>query len=534
MKNKSYLIPRRSFLTGCGAALALPMLDIMSPALSYAKGSSTQSDKEKLRLCVLLKGAGVNPTSWDIAEATETNFELSKLLTPLQNHKKDIVVLRNLDGDLRASGGHESAVLYFMTGQPRKSRLLQNYSFDQVIADQVGTKTPLKSLQLRSDPYLDANDPSENFLSYDSAGNALPVEDNPEMVFNKLFKGFNNASHRNRITSVLDAVKASYQSVAFKASKQDKQVLEQYLQSVRDVEKDIEQFKTQENPERDAKLKQIQPILAATDLPQRTRAMLDLMALAFWTDMTRVSTMMMSHTESRTIFNFIGVNDELHALSHFVRSRNQSSGLSGYDRINIWYAEQFAYFLEKLKSLKDANGSLFDNSIVLFGSEIKHGDYHSICDLPLVLAGGGGGQIKLGRYVQYPNTPNSNLHLKIMEMMGVKKDQYGNSTGVLSGISEMANFQPKYVDDGSWKILSDENGKVEVKGLLTISVKANDLNLYILKLSKGQSIEIRASFGNIHDTKMDACVGSVVQLAGQCSVKNGSKLITTVTRCKRL
>jgi hypothetical protein len=159
---------------------------------------------------------------------------------------------------------------------------------------------------------------------------------------------------------------------------------------------------------------------------------------------------------------------------------------------------------------------------------------HSICDLPLILAGGGGGQIKLGRYVKYLNTPNGNLHLKIMEMMGVKREQYGNSTGVLGGISELANFEPKYVDDGTWDILRDKDGKIEVKGLLTIRVQEEDLNLYILRLSKNKFLEIRTSFGNIHDTKLDACVGSLVQLEGQYSVKDGNKIINKVTRCQRL
>ena len=118
-----------------------------------------------------------------------------------------------------------------------------------------------------------------------------------------------------------------------------------------------------------------------------TRAMLDLIALAYWTDMTRVSTLMMAHTETRSTYGFLGINDELHMLSHFVRTRNRSSGLSGYDKINHWYVQQFAYFIDKLKSLDDDEGSVFDNSIVLFGSGIKHGDYHSVTDLPLVLSG---------------------------------------------------------------------------------------------------------------------------------------------------
>ena len=374
MSAESYLIPRRSFLRGVGAALALPSLEIMSPALAYSRSAAAKN----LRLCVLFKGAGVNPSSWDITGATETEFTLSKLLRPLEKNKKDIVILRNIDGDQRANGGHENVTVTFMTGNVRKSRLVQRQSFDQIVADHVGGETPVKSLQLRSDTYLDANDPSENFLSFGEDGRALPVEHNPEVVFNRLFKGFNNSGFRKRTASVLDEVKASYQSIVRKASHRDRQVLEHYLQSVRDVERELGQFKTLGNPARDSRMKRIQPVPAATDLAQRTRAMLDLIALAYWTDMTRVSTLMMAHTETRSTYDFLGVNDELHSLSHFVRTRNRSSGLSGYDKINHWYVQQFSYFLEKLKSLDDEEGSVFDNSIVLFGSGIKHGDYHSV------------------------------------------------------------------------------------------------------------------------------------------------------------
>ena len=533
MSRQSYLIPRRTFLRGIGAALALPSLDIMSPAVSYAKAKPA-TGQGNLRLCVLFKGAGVNPSSWDITGGTETDFELSKILSPIEKNKGDIVILSNIDADQRANGGHENVALTFMTGELRQSRLVQQQSFDQVIADHVGGETPVKSLALRSDTYLDANDPSENFLSYDAEGRALPVEDRPELVFNQLFRGLNSRSYRDKTSSVLDQVRDSHRSIARKASRRDQQVLEQYLQSVRDVEREIQQFQNQSNAERDAKLRLVKPIPAATNLAQRMRAMLDLVALAFWTDMTRVSTLMMSHTESRSVYDFIGVNDELHALSHFVRTRNRSSGLDGYDRINQWHTEQFGYFLDKLKSLEDGEGTVFDNSIVLYGSGIKHGDYHSVSDLPLVLGGGGGGQIKTGRFVKYPNTPNSNLHLKIMEMMGVQREQYGNSTGVLPGISEMAGLAPKYVDDGSWKITRDKDGEIALKGMLKIKVSGDDLNLYLLQLSTGDEIEVRLSFGNIHNLKIDACVGSVVDMEGQYTVRDGKKVITKVVRCKRL
>ena len=171
---------------------------------------------------------------------------------------------------------------------------------------------------------------------------------------------------------------------------------------------------------------------------------------------------------------------------------------------------------------------------MLFGSGIKHGDYHSVTDLPLVLSGGGGGQILPGRYVKYPNTPNGNLLLKLMNMMGVKKEQYGNSTGVLPGISEKADLAPKYVDDGAVKSLQDEGGKLLVKGMLKISVKPDDLNLYLVQLSNGESLEVRTGFGTVHNLRIDACVGSVVELEGDYKVKDGRKVITRVKRCKRL
>ena len=531
MSKSSYLIPRRTFLRGVGASLALPALEIMSPALSHAKVAKS---KRPVRLAVLFKGAGVNPTSWDITGATETEFTLSRLLQPLEKNKKDIVVLRNIDTDQRANGGHENVTVTFMTGRTRKSRLEQWQSFDQVIADEVGLETPVKSLALRSDTYLDHKDPAENFISYGTDGSPLPVEAKPEVVFNRLFKGFHNSDFRQRTASVLDEVKDSYSAIARKASRRDQQVLEQYLQSVREVERDIEQFSTQGNATRDAKLREIQPVPAVNNLAERTDAMLNLMALAFWTDMTRVSTLMMAHTESRSTFEFLGINDELHMLSHFVRTRNRSSGLDGYDRINRWYISQFARFINRLKSLPDTEGTVFDNSAVLFGSGIKHGDYHSVTDLPLVLAGGGGGQIQPGRYVEYPNVANGNLHLKLMQIMGVHREQYGNSTGVLPGISEKANLAPRYVDDGSWKITTDAGNKIALKGLLKISVKADDLNHYLVQLSGGKELDIRPSFGNVHSTRLDASVGSVVQLEGEHTEKDGRKTITKVTRIKRL
>jgi len=502
--------------------MALPLLEIMSPAITNAATANQQQD---LRLCVLYKGCGVNPSSWDITGGGETEFNLSSLLSPLERHKTDLAILSGIDSDHRANGTHVSATLAFMTGQTKKSNFKQAPSFDQVIADEIGDRTPVKSLVLRGDPYIDKNDSSENFLSYDQQGQPVPVAADPEVVFNSLFRGFNNKSYRDSTKSILDQVKESYQAVAKKASRNDRETLEQYLSSIRDIEKEIAQFKSTDEAERQLRIASVREFTAAQNMGERVKAMLDLIAIAFWTDTTHVATMMMAHTESRGIYDFIGINEEFHYLSHFVRNRQV---IPHFDRVNQWHSSQVAYFLDKLKSLKDGDQTLFDNSIVLFGSGLKHADYHSVADLPLVLSGGGGGQLKLGRYVRYRHAPNGNLLLKLMHMMGVERESFGNSSEPLAGITETGTFNPAAVDDGTWKIQSVDANKIVVKGLLKVQVTTDDPNLYLIQLSDGTNVEIRSDFGNINGNRMDLHVGSVMTLTGEIRKIGDKQIITKV------
>ena len=526
---RSYLIPRRSFLKGAGVAMALPALDIMSPAVLSARARSNR--KKSLRFCVLYKGCGVNPSSWDITGGEETRFQLSKLLTPLAAHKRDIIILRGIDSDLRANGSHLSAPLAFMTGRVRnrKSSFRQSHSADQVIADEIGRRTPVKSLVLRSDHYIDRKHAGINYLSYDKNGAPLPVGGNPEVVFNRLFKGFNNTGYRAQTKSVLDQVKESYQAVARKASSRDRETLKQYLESVREVEQEIDKFKTNDDRTRQKRMTGIREFTAARDMGQRVKAMLDLIAIAFWTNTTHVASLMMAHTASRGLYDFIGINDEFHYLSHFVRNRKV---IPHYDRVNQWHVSRLAYFLDKLKSYRDADETLFDNSVVLFGSGIKHGDYHSVADLPLVLSGGGGGQLKLGRYVRYRHAPNSNLLLKLIQIMGVDRKQFAHSTEPLKGITETGTFDTDPTDDGKWKVQSADNNQIVVRGMLNVSVTSDDPNLYYIQLSNGKRVEIRAGFRNINGNRMDVYVGSVMTVTGQLKVSNGKQIVTRVIRYK--
>jgi hypothetical protein len=504
-------------------AIALPLLEIMSPALSNAKGNANGAND--LRLCVLYKGCGVNPNAWDIAGGSESQFELSRIMAPLQSRKKEITVLSGIDSDLRANGTHVQATLAFMTGQLKKSNYKQSISFDQVIADKIGESTPVKSLVLRGDPYIDRNDSSENYLSYDRTGDPLPVDADPEVVFNRLFKGFNNSNYRQKTASVLDQIKESYHAVASKASVEDRKTLEQYLQSVRDVEKEIGQFRDNRDQRRQQRIAGIREFTAAHNMGERVKAMLDLVAIAFWTNTTRVASLMMAHTESRGVYDFIGINDEFHYLSHFVRNRQV---IPHFDEVNRWHVSQFNYFLDKLQSYREGQSTLFDNCVVLFGSGIKHSDYHSVADLPLILSGGGGGKIKLGRHVRYDHARNSNLLLKLMQIMGVDQDQFGSSTEPLRGITETGSFRTDAVDDGTWQIKTADEGQIVIRGLLQISVKTDDPNLYLVHFSDGSHIEIRASFGNINGKKLDVYVGSVITLTGKFKDSNGKRVITEV------
>lgn len=526
---KSYQIPRRTFLRGMGAMIALPYLDIMADSETVKKAPSGAP----LRLAVLFKGCGVNPKSWDITAKNERQFNLSPILSPLEQNKKDILVLSGINSHPKANGGHPSATVAFMSGLPRKSRFIQHQSFDQVVADAIGHETPVKSLVMRGDHYLDPQDPSENFISFDKTGQPVDVEENPDFVFNRLFRSFTNKDFRKKTGSILDDVKGSFSAVNRRASKQDREILDQYLTSIREVEKDIQKFSSQStNAMRESRMRRIPEISGDTNtLPGRTKAMLDLIALAFWTDTTRVASMMMAHTESRSIYDFLGVNDELHYLSHFARN---TKAIPGYDKINTWYSSQLNYFINRLKVFKDTKGStVFDNSLIVYGSGIKHGDYHSVTDLPLVVSGGAGGQLKLGRYVKYDHESNSNFLLSMINLMGVKKDQFNLSTKPLKGLTDYARFKTKAVNDGSWKILKKNGNVIEVKALLKSEFSDQNPNLYVLYLSNKEKIEVRVGFANINSTRFDSFAGGVIKVKAECTENNGKIVIKKIISCER-
>ena len=421
MKNQ-YLIPRRSFLRGAGVCMAVPALEIMSPAIAKAESTSPEIP---LRLGIFHKGNGIDPRAWQI-DGTESEFELSQNLRPLQALKDDIIVLSNVSNE--SKGDHYGAMPLFMTGlQNRKPK----YTFDQVIADKIGTSTAFKSFQLSADP-VDIRATTLNSLAYDEQGRAKFVERNAQFAFDRLFRGLGDAGVRAEMTSVLDAVREPTRALLNRASRSDKLVIANYLDSVRDVELAIEQQAKLEKPH--GSTRQVDDnVIQLANFPAKMKTMTDLVALAFWTDATRVASCIMALESSRRIHDFLELKADFHWSSHF--DRNEKLAVQ-FNKANTWYVKQFGLAINKMKSLKEYDGSsVFDHSVLMFGSGLSHGGKHVGSNLPLVLAGGKHSGLNTGRFLEYPQQPpHANCLLTLIQHFGIQQDQYSNSTGTLDRV----------------------------------------------------------------------------------------------------
>ena len=417
MKQAYYQIPRRSFLIGSGVCLSIPALEIMNPAMAKEKAS-----RIPLRLGVFHKGNGIDPTGWE-AKGTEKAFTLSQNLQPLNDYKKDIAILSNISN--QAKGDHYGAMPLFMTGIQNRN---PKHTFDQVIADQIGTKTQFKSFQLSADP-IDVRSTSLNSLAYDKEGRPKFVERNAQFAFDRLFRGLGDKNVRHELSSVLDAVREPTSALMKRASNADRQVISNYLDSVRDVELAIkrQESNSSQRPNMDKVNKEV---IHLDDFPSKVNTMVDLMALAFWTDSTRVASCILALESSRRIHDFLGLKADYHWSSHF--DKNKKLAVE-FNTANTWYVAQFAKAIEKMKSLKEHDGSsVFDNSILMFGSGLSHGGKHAGANLPLVLAGGKNSGLNTGRLLKYPKQPpHANCLLTLIQHFGVEQDKYSNSTGTL-------------------------------------------------------------------------------------------------------
>jgi hypothetical protein len=444
-------LSRRTLLRGFGATLALPLLDAMVPALTALAETSARGIR---RMAVVYTPNGMMMPNWT-PRGEGASFELSPILEPLAPFRNQSIVISGLadkygwpQGD-EGTGDHARAAATFLTGvHVRKTEgadIQGGVSMDQIAAKALGNDTQLASLELaiESVEFLGACDSGyscayANTIAWRSPTTPLPMENDPRAVFDRLFGATDStdaASRRARAIkerSILDSVTDRVRELQRSLGVRDTAKMAEYLDAVRDVERRIQKAEAQsarELPTVD------RPAGVPPTFEEHARLMFDLLLLAFQTDMTRVSTFMLGREVSGRAYPEIGVPDSHHPVSHH---QNDPEKLAKLAKINVFHLQQFVYFLEKMRRTPDGDGSLLDHSMLLYGSGISDSNIHMHDNLPLVLVGGGAGQIKGGRHVRYAkDTPVTNLFLNMLDKLGVRAEQFGDSTGRLPYLSDV-------------------------------------------------------------------------------------------------
>jgi Protein of unknown function (DUF1552) len=466
-------LSRRTLLKGMGVSMALPWLEAMGPVRLLAGDAAGTTPTRPLRFAALYMANGALMDAWT-PKAVGSEFELSPSLSPLQPFQKDLLVLSNLWHRAANTGdGHYVKTGAWLTGttitRTTGSNLCAgNPSIDQVMARKVGNLTPLPSLELGIEPVSTGVDVNVGFtrlygahISWATPTSPLAKEINPQLAFDRLFRSqvTRRSGGLGQDDSVLDLVAEDARRLQRELGHADRQKLNEYFDSVRAVERRIafdRRRKQSENMEDPLVRAEIDRLGRAVDLyadPARVserhdnhtgqvRLMLDLMALAFWTDSTRVSTFMFGNSVSGRNFSFLepGLGSH-HENSHHERKDEKKAR---YQKINQWHAAQCAYFLERLRGYREGDATVLDNSMVLFGAGMSDGNAHSPHNLPLILAGRGGGTLATGRHLKYATDhPMANLHVSLMNRMGAPAEHWSDSTGELAGLGDPAFLSPE-------------------------------------------------------------------------------------------
>ncbi len=443
-------LSRRTFLRGTGAVIALPWLDAMTPA--FAQASATP--KSPVRMMHVYAPSGMITQYWD-PTTTGRDFEFPRILKPLERFREDILVMSGLSayetGAIlgEAGGDHCRAVGTYLSGVRIKPTMGADYragvTADQIAARALGRETKFASLELACEDSRTVGDCdgatcAYQALAWKSPTEPLPPEINPRLLFERMFGGMNvKADPRERENqrlyrqSILDLTLQSTHSLQRELGADDRRKLDEYLTSVRELEVRIRRQET------DAR----QMIPAGTSKPEgipatyaeHARLMFDLMVLALQTDMTRVGTFMMAREGGVRPYPEIGVPEAHHAVSHH---RNSPELIEKVTKIECYHLEQFAYFIERLKSVREGDGTLLDNCAIAYGASMGDPNRHDHSRCPTLLAGRAGGRIKSGRHVAFKEgTPISNLHLTMLDVAGVPTDRLGNSNGHLDFLSDV-------------------------------------------------------------------------------------------------
>jgi hypothetical protein len=440
-------LSRRAFLRGTGAVIALPMLDAMVPALASARAAAAK--QLPLRMCFVYVPNGMVMSDWT-PKGRGKDFEFSTILKPLEKFREQTLIVSGL-GDQNANalgdgpGDHARASASFLTGaHPRESGsdIHAGVSADQVVAKQIGHLTRLPSLELGLEDNRVVGLCDSKYscaytstISWQTPSSPLPPVANPRQVFDRLF-GFGSADaglpkdvaarRANYRQSILDGAMRETKELTGAVGPEDRRKLDEYLTSVREIEKRVRRIAEEEPVQKPA---MDRPAGTPADYAEHAGLIFDLLALAFQTDVTRVSTMMIGRESSIRSYDQIGIPESHHQISHH---RNDPANVAKLTKIQTYHVSLFAKFVEKLAAMKEGDGSVLDRSMILYGAGISDSNRHLHDKLPVAVVGGGLGASLMGQHVAYSSdVPVTNLLLTLMGRMDVRPERLGDSTGAL-------------------------------------------------------------------------------------------------------
>ena len=439
-------LPRRTFLRGLGTTLALPLLDAMFPAMSAVAANPASKVR---RLGWVYIPMGMNPARWT-PHGEGRISELSPSLAPLAPHLDHVTVVTNTElKRAYGPGNHATGNAAFLSTALAKKTEGADYELattcDQIAAQTIGKETAIPSLELGTDLIAQVGNCDNghacvymNCLSWSSPTTPLPTEADPRVVFERLF-GDGTAEQRRaelrKNGSILDAVTSEMAALQRRLGAGDRRKVNKYLDTVRELERRIQRAEQKsldsEMPDTD------RPLTAPVSWEEHVKLMFDLQVLAMQADITRVVTFQMAREVSTRTYPQIGVSEPHHPVSHH---GNDPEKLEKLAKINAYHVSLFAYYLDKLKSTPDGDGSLLDHSMVMLGSGLGNPQVHDHLNLPIVVAGGAGG-LKGGRHIKYPEPQAlANVHLTMLNNVGVDLESFGDSTGKVPELLQPASL----------------------------------------------------------------------------------------------
>jgi hypothetical protein len=438
-------LARRTFLRGLGTAVALPFLDAMAPAFA----ASTVPGKAPVRMAFVYVPNGIDMRNWNPAYEGKLE-ELPRILKPLEPLKDDILLLGNLTHNtgralLDGAGDHGRCCGSYLTGvQVRKTTvdIKASVSCDQIVANEIGGKTRFPSLEIGLEDARQAGDCDSGYscaytnnLAWKSETQPLPPILDPRALFERLFGNGAVLSPEARARqsryrkSILDFVTEDTHKLESTLGPTDKRKLEEYLSSIREIERQIEKAE-KDNAQIDPHMDK--PYGVPADFAEHFKLMTDMITIAFQADLSRVFTFLVTREGTSRAYREIDIPDGHHPLTHH---RNDPVMMEKVAQINSYHMRQFAAWIERLKSIKEGDSTLLDNSMIVYGAGLADGNRHTHEDLPTLIAGRGGNFIKPGRRVVYrKETPMCNLFLTMMGGMGVHMEHFGDATGRLEGV----------------------------------------------------------------------------------------------------